>query len=80
MSHTHRLLDARKPRRELLTVLPRSQVCQNALLNQPFVHAKVPVWASTIIENVLKELAVANGDAAKKGMQKFKYVGEALPA
>ena len=47
------------------------------LLNQPFVHAKVAQWTSTIIENVLKELAVNNGEAAKKGLQKFKYIGEA---
>ena len=51
-------------------------MCNNALLNQPFVHAKVSIWTATIIENVLKELAVNNGEAAKKGLQKFKYVGE----
>ena len=51
------------------------QVCNTALLNQPFVHAKVSIWTSTIIENVLKELAVTNTEAAKKGTQKFKYVG-----
>lgn len=52
----------------------RVQVCSNCLANQPFVHGKVPLWTTTIIENVLKELAVTNGDAAKKGLQKFKYV------
>ena len=51
-----------------------AQVCNNCLLNQPFVHGKVPLWTTTIIENVLKELAVSNGEAAKKGLQKFKYV------
>ena len=48
------------------------------LLNQPFVHVKVSQWTSTIIENVLKELAVNNSEAAKKGLQKFKYIGERL--
>ena len=52
--------------------------CGNALSGQPFVHQKVPVWTSTIIENVLKELAVNNSEAAKKGLQKFKYIGERL--
>jgi len=51
-----------------------TKVCNNALLNQPFVHGKVPAWTSTIIENVLKELAGDNGEAAKKGLTKFKYV------
>ena len=54
---------------------PPGQVCNNALLNQAFVHGKVATWTSTIIENVLKELAVANTEAAKKEAQKFKYVG-----
>ena len=39
------------------------QVCNNALLNQAFVHSKVQIWTSTIIENVLKELAVNNARA-----------------
>ena len=39
------------------------------------MHGKVPLWTTTIIENVLKELAVANGEAAKVGKQKFKYIG-----
>ena len=52
------------------------QVCNNALLNQPFVHQKVPGWTAIIIENVLKELAVINDEAAKKNLQKFKYIGE----
>ena len=53
-----------------------SQVCTNALGNQPFVHAKVATWTTTIIENVLKELAVKNDEAAKKGPdgQKYKFV------
>jgi len=51
-----------------------TKVCNNCLKQQPFVHAKVPLWTTTIIENVLKELAVSNGEAAKKGLQKFKYV------
>ena len=50
-------------------------MCNNALLNQPFSHLKVPQWVSTIIENILKELAVQNVDAAKNGHPKFKYVG-----
>tara|TARA_B100000405_G_scaffold277197_1_gene219398 strand:- start:326 stop:568 length:243 start_codon:yes stop_codon:yes gene_type:complete len=53
-----------------------TKMCNNILLNQPFVHAKVPIWSSTIIENVLKELAVINDEAAKKNLQKFKYIGE----
>ena len=53
---------------------PPGQVCNNALLNQAFVHGKVATWTSTIIENVLKELAVQNSEAAKNGTQKFKYV------
>ena len=53
-------------------------MCNNLLLNQPFVHVKVSQWTSTIIENVLKELAVNNSEAAKKGLQKFKYIGERL--
>ena len=40
------------------------------------MHQKVPGWTAIIIENVLKELAVANGEAAKKGLTKFKYVGK----
>ena len=44
------------------------------------MHGKVAQWTSIIIENVLKELAVANGENAKKGLQKFKYVGALLPA
>ena len=55
------------------------QVCNNALLNQGFVHSKVQTWVSAIIENVLKELAVTNGEAAKRGGQKFKYAGKLLP-
>lgn len=51
-----------------------TKVCNNALLNQPFSHLKVPQWVSTIIENILKELAVQNVDAAKNGHPKFKYV------
>ena len=51
------------------------QVCANALSNQVFQHSKVQIWVSTIIENVLKELASENSEAAKKGVQKFKYVG-----
>ena len=61
-----------------LTALPppaaHMQVCNNCLLNQPFAHQKVGQWVSTIVENVLKELAVANDDAAKNGHAKFKYV------
>ena len=58
-----------------------SQVCNGVLIgpNQipvPFQHAKVPQWTTTIVENVLKELAVTNSDAAKNQHQKFKYVGE----
>ena len=52
-----------------------SQICTNCLGGQTFVHGKVPLWTTTIIENVLKELAVANGEAAKNGKQKFKYIG-----
>lgn len=55
-----------------------AQVINNALLNQPFNHLKVEVWSSTIIENVLKELAQNNDEAGKKGEQRFKYIG-ALP-
>uniref|UniRef100_A0A7S3BFB5 Dynein light chain n=1 Tax=Haptolina ericina TaxID=156174 RepID=A0A7S3BFB5_9EUKA len=51
-----------------------TKVCNNCLLNQAFSHVKVPVWVSTIVENILKELAVANVDAAKNGHAKFKYV------
>jgi len=50
------------------------KVSNNCLLNQPFVHAKVPQWVATIVENTLKELAVINDDAAKNGRTKFKYV------
>ena len=40
------------------------------------MHAKVATWTTTIIENVLKELAVKNDEAAKKGPdgQKYKFV------
>jgi len=51
-----------------------TKVCNNCLSGQTFVHGKVPLWTTTIIENVLKELAVANGEAAKNGKQKFKYI------
>lgn len=54
------------------------QVLTNCLQNQPFLHAKVPIWTSTIVENCLKELAVANTDSQKPGAHKFKYVGELL--
>jgi len=40
----------------------------------PFQHGKVQQWTSTLVENILKEMAVANGEAAKNGHQKFKYV------
>ena len=52
-----------------------NKVCNNVLANQPFIHAKVTLWTTTIIENVLKEIAAANGEAAKTpGKTKFKYV------
>ena len=61
-------------RGDRFTEWPTALQGNNALLNQPFVHAKVPIWSSTIIENVLKELAVINDEAAKKNLQKFKYI------
>ena len=56
-----------------------SQVCKTLLIGPEdkhvaFQHAKVPQWTSTIVENVLKELAVDNSEAAKNGAQKFKFV------
>lgn len=36
------------------------------------------MWTTTLVENVLKELAVANGEAVKNGQQKFKFVGRNL--
>ena len=55
-----------------------AKVCNNCLANQAFAHAKVQTWVSTIVENVLKELAVANDEAAKSQGQKFKYVVTAI--
>lgn len=59
------------------------QICKALLMGGvnnevpvPFQHVKVPQWTTTIVENTLKELAIANGDAAKNGQQKYKYVGE----
>lgn len=57
---------------------PRQQVLTNCLQNQPFLHARVPTWSSTIVENCLKELANTDKtDSAgdKIGGNKFKYVG-----
>ena len=55
--------------------VPR-QVCTNLLTGQSFQHAKVYAWVQTIVENVLKELAVTNDDPAKTVNGKFKYIGE----
>jgi len=44
----------------------------------PFQHGKVPQWTTTIVENTLKELAITNGDAAKNGQQKYKFVVNAF--
>ena len=59
------------------------QICKALLMGGvtndvavPFQHAKVGQWTTTIVENTLKELAIANGDAAKNGQQKYKYVGK----
>jgi hypothetical protein len=45
----------------------------------PFQANKVGQWTSTLVENVLKELAEKNSEAAKNGQQKFKYVGMQTP-
>ena len=48
----------------------------NALLkDQLFVQQKVDTWVGTAVENVLKELAVMNDDAAKSNgaTTPFKY-------
>jgi hypothetical protein len=62
-----------------------AQVCRTLLMGQndvsvPFQAAKLPGWTSTICENVLKELAAFNSDAAKSqnGAQKYKYVVNAI--
>jgi hypothetical protein len=39
-----------------------------------FVPSKVEILTTKITEEVLKELAVTNGEAAKNQAQKFKYV------
>lgn len=46
----------------------------------PFQANKVGQWTSTLVENVLKELAEKNSEAAKNGQQKFKYVGMQTPS
>ena len=56
-----------------------NKVCNQQLMSTnggavPFQHAKVPTWTNTIVENVLKELAVVNSEAAKNGQQKYKFV------
>ena len=58
----------------------RAQACKALLVGAngepvPFQHGKVHQWTSTLVENILKELAVANDAAAKNGQQKYKYVG-----
>ena len=53
---------------------PCEQVINTELKDKVFQHGKVPMWTTTILENTLKELAQVNGEAAKKGGQKYKYV------
>ena len=45
------------------------------LAGQAFQHAKVEQWSQLIVENVLKDVAANNDDAAKTVNGKFKYIG-----
>lgn len=56
-----------------IAVVP--QVCNNLLAGQAFQHAKVEQWSQLIVENVLKDVAANNDDAAKTVNGKFKYIG-----
>ena len=56
------------------------KVCNTLLMTNngqsvAFQHAKVQSWTSTIVENILKELAVINQENAKNMQQKYKYIG-----
>ena len=59
------------------------QVLQNILGPTPFLQAKMGMWTTTIIENVLKELKEINDESAKAGQQEeemgqlWKFIGEA---
>ena len=60
------------------------QVLQNILGPTPFLQAKMGMWTTTIIENVLKELKEINDESAKAGQQDdeemgqlWKFIGEA---
>ena len=44
----------------------------------PFQANKVGQWTSTLVENVLKELAEKNSEAAKNGQQKFIILAECI--
>ena len=48
---------------KILTVL------QGILGPTPFIHQKTSLWATTIIENILKELKEINDETAKAGQE-----------
>ena len=50
------------------------KVCNTLLAGQAFQHAKVEQWSQLIVENVLKDVAANNDDAAKTVNGKFKYI------
>jgi len=57
------------------------QACKNLLIGAndtpvPFQHGKVQQWTSTLVENILKDLSIANSDQVKKEPkgQCFKFV------
>ena len=61
------------------TRLP-AQVLQGILGPTPFIHQKTSLWATTIIENILKELKEINDETAKAGQEEgivmlWKFVG-----
>mmetsp|Transcript_3771 Transcript_3771/g.9459 ORF Transcript_3771/g.9459 Transcript_3771/m.9459 type:complete len:136 (-) Transcript_3771:178-585(-) len=52
------------------------QVLQNILGPTPFLQAKMGMWTTTIIENVLKELKEINDESAKAGQQDDEEMGQ----
>ena len=53
---------------------------QGILGPTPFIHQKTSLWATTIIENILKELKEINDETAKAGQEEgivmlWKFVG-----
>ena len=58
-----------------------AQILQTVLGPTPFIHQKTSLWATMIIENILKELKEINDESAKAGQgddgvgQLWKFIG-----